>query len=415
MEIYIKQVHARQILDSRGNPTIEAEVTLYDGTKGFGIAPSGASTGSFEAAELRDNNPSKYGGKGVLLAAGLVNTEINELLTGVNVFEQRKIDRLMTDADSTSQKKRFGANAILAVSLACAHAAANALDIPLYRYVGGFSMPDTPTPMMNILNGGAHADSSVDIQEFMIVPVGIDTFADKIRACCEVYNELKCILRGRGFCTAVGDEGGFAPNLKHDEEAISLIIEAIGKAGYNTEKHFKIALDAAASEWYRDGYYILPKKGSHYSTTELISYWKHIINDYPVMSIEDPLADEDWEGWNELTKAVGKKTMLVGDDLFVTNTLRLLNGIKNNCANAILIKPNQIGTLTETIDAIKLARSNGYTTIMSHRSGETEDTTIADLAAGFCTGYIKTGAPCRGERTAKYNRLLRIDENIGQY
>ncbi|MBQ4282373.1 MAG: phosphopyruvate hydratase [Lachnospira sp.] len=415
MEICISKIHAREVLDSRGNPTVEAEVVLCDGTMGFGIAPSGASTGAYEALELRDNNPGRYNKKGVLLAVGNINTEINALLNGVNIFDQRKIDRIMTDADGTPTKSRFGANAILAVSIACAQAAAKALKIELFQYLGGFMGGDIPIPMMNILNGGAHANSSVDIQEFMIVPVGIDTCIERVRACCEVYHALKEILNERGLSTAVGDEGGFAPNLEKDEDAIELILEAISRTGYDTKNDFKIAIDAAASEWYKDGYYILPKKNHHYSTTELISYWKNLIERYPIISIEDPLAEEDWEGWQTLTETIGKRTMLVGDDLFVTNTVRLLKGINTHCANAILIKPNQIGTLTETIEAIKLARANNYNIIMSHRSGETEDTTIADMAAGFALSYIKTGAPARGERTAKYNRLLRIEEAIGQY
>lgn len=415
MEYCIKEVHARQIIDSRGNPTVEAEVLLYDGTRGFGIAPSGASTGSFEAIELRDNNPEKYNGKGVLLAVGTINTKINELLSGVDVLMQRKIDRILMDADSTPNKSNLGGNAILAVSIACAHAAAQALNIELFRYLGGFTACDTPIPMMNILNGGAHADSNVDIQEFMIVPVGIDTFADKVRACCEVYHALKRILKARGMSTAVGDEGGFAPNLNKAEDAICLIMEAINKAGYDTEKNFKIAIDAAASEWYKEGYYILPKNQTHYSTHEMIEYWKRLVNEYPIMSIEDPLGEDDWDGWQEITQTLGTKVMLVGDDLFVTNTVRLLKGIENKCGNAILIKPNQIGTITETIEAVMLAKANSFKTIISHRSGETEDTTIADLAAALNAGFIKTGAPCRGERTCKYNRLLRIEELIGQY
>lgn len=415
MEYCIKEVHARQIIDSRGNPTVEAEVLLYDGTRGFGIAPSGASTGSFEAIELRDNNPEKYNGKGVLLAVGTINTKINELLSGVDVLMQRKIDRILMDADSTPNKSNLGGNAILAVSIACAHAAAQALNIELFQYLGGFTACDTPIPMMNILNGGAHADSNVDIQEFMIVPVGIDTFADKVRACCEVYHALKRILKARGMSTAVGDEGGFAPNLNKAEDAICLIMEAINKAGYDTEKNFKIAIDAAASEWYKEGYYILPKNQTHYSTHEMIEYWKRLVNEYPIMSIEDPLGEDDWDGWQEITQTLGTKVMLVGDDLFVTNTVRLLKGIENKCGNAILIKPNQIGTITETIEAVMLAKANNFKTIISHRSGETEDTTIADLAAALNAGFIKTGAPCRGERTCKYNRLLRIEELIGQY
>ncbi len=415
MEICIKEVHGREILDSRGNPTVEAEVILYDGTKGMGIAPSGASTGAYEAIELRDNYPDRYNGKGVLHAVGNINTEINELLSGINVFEQRKIDRILIAADGTPDKSRLGANAILAVSIACAHAAAKALKVEPFQYIGGFTGSDIPIPMMNILNGGAHANSSVDIQEFMIVPVGIDTCMERVRACCEVYHALKDILNKRGLSTAVGDEGGFAPNLEQDEDAIELILEAISKTPYNTETHFKIALDAAASEWFKDGKYILPKKNKQYSSNELVDYWEKLVNKYPIMSIEDPLSEEDWDGWMTLTSRIGSKTMLVGDDLFVTNAPRLLRGIETGCANAILIKPNQIGTLTETVETIKLARQNSYNVIMSHRSGETEDVTIADLAAGLATTYIKTGAPCRGERTAKYNRLLRIEETIGQY
>lgn len=415
MEMCIKEVHAREVLDSRGNPTVAAEVILYDGTKGCGIAPSGASTGAYEAIELRDNDPNRYYRKGVLHAVGNINTEINALLSGINVFDQRKIDRLMADADGTPGKSRLGANAILAVSIACAHAAANSLKIDLFQYIGGFTGADIPIPMMNILNGGAHANSSVDIQEFMIVPIGIDTCMERVRACCEVYHALKDILNSRGYSTAVGDEGGFAPDLKRDEDAIELIMEAIDHTAYDYEHDFKIALDAAASEWYKDGYYILPKKGTHYSSTELISYWKELTEKYPIMSIEDPLAEEDWDGWKSITKTLSNNIMLVGDDLFVTNATRLVKGIRNGCANAILIKPNQIGTLTETVEAVKLARANNYNIIMSHRSGETEDTTIADLAAGLATTYIKTGAPCRGERTAKYNRLLYIEEAIGQY
>lgn len=415
MEKTISKVKGREVLDSRGNPTVEAEVILYDGTHGFGIAPSGASTGQFEAHELRDGDQNKFCGKGVLLAVGAINSEITKLLEGVNVCEQRKIDRMLVDADGTPNKSRFGANAILAVSIACADAAAKSLQIQLYQYLGGFTQADTPIPMMNILNGGAHTTSSVDIQEFMIVPVGAPTFMDRIRWCCEVYHTLKDILKSRGLSTAVGDEGGFAPDLNEEEEAITLILEAVEKAGFKAGSDFKISIDAAASEWRKDDGYMLPKKGTHYSTRELIDFWKHIADTYPIYSIEDPLDEEDWEGWKTMTAELGDRIILVGDDLFVTNTVRLLKGIENGCANAILIKPNQIGTLTETVDAILLARANHFKTVMSHRSGETEDTVIADLAAGLNTGLIKTGAPCRGERTAKYNRLIRIDEMIGQY
>ena len=415
MEICIKEVHGREVLDSRGFPTVECDILLYDGTVGRSIVPSGASTGSFEAHELRDKDMSRYGGKGVLRAVGMLNCTINDLLKGVNVLEQRKIDRILTDADGTINKQNLGANAVLAASMACAHAAANALGIELFQYLGGFAQPDMPIPMMNILNGGAHASSNIDIQEFMIVPVGASSFAKSLQWCSEVYHALHSILKSRGLSTTVGDEGGFAPDLPHDETAIELILDAIRLAGFNTEQDFKLAMDAAASEWFNTGVYLLPKQGIKYSTDNLIDYWTKLSDQYPIFSIEDPLGEEDWAGWKLLTGQIGSDTMLVGDDLYVTNTARLSKGITEGCGNAILIKPNQIGTLTETIDAVLLARAKGYKAIISHRSGETEDTTIADLAVGLNTGLIKSGAPARGERTCKYNRLLRIEEAIGQY
>ncbi|MDO5402898.1 MAG: phosphopyruvate hydratase [Eubacteriales bacterium] len=415
MEFCIKEIRGREVIDSRGFPTVECDVILYDGTVGRGIVPSGASTGAFEAHELRDKDPARYNGKGVLRAVGMLNCEINRLLSNINVLEQRKIDRILADADGTINKQNLGANAVLAASIACAHAASNALGIELFQYLGGFTQPDMPIPMMNILNGGAHASSNIDIQEFMIVPVGADTFAKSLRWCSEVYHALKSLLKSRSLSTTVGDEGGFAPDLPHNETAIELILDAIRLAGFNTDTDFKLAMDAAASEWYNNGIYILPKAGIKYSTENLISYWKKLSDQYPIFSIEDPLGENDWEGWKNITGQIGSDTILVGDDLFVTNTVRLQKGISESCGNAILIKPNQIGTLTETIDAVLLARSNGYKAIISHRSGETEDTTIADLSVALNTGLIKSGAPARGERTCKYNRLLRIEEALGQY
>ena len=415
MEICIKEVHGREVLDSRGFPTVECDVILYDGTIGRGIVPSGASTGSFEAHELRDKDLARFQGKGVLRAVGMLNCTINELLSGINVLEQRKIDCILTDADGTINKQNLGANAVLAASIACAHAAANALGIELFQYLGGFTQPDIPIPMMNILNGGAHASSNIDIQEFMIVPIGSNAFATSMRWCSEVYHALQSILKNHGLSTTVGDEGGVAPDLPHNETAIELILDAIRLAGFNTEHDFKLSMDAAASEWVNAGTYILPKQGTKYSTDGLIDYWKNLSDQYPIFSIEDPLGEEDWEGWKNLTGQIGSDTILVGDDLYVTNAARLHKGISEGCGNAILIKPNQIGTLTETIDAVLLARANGFRSIMSHRSGETEDTTIADLAVALNTGLIKSGAPARGERTCKYNRLLRIEETLGQY
>lgn len=412
MEAFIKQVKGREILDSRGNPTVEAEVTLYDGTIGCGKVPSGASTGKFESLELRDNDKARYNGKGVLKAVENINTEIATLLTNINVCDLNIIDKMMIGLDGTEDKGRLGANAILAVSIACADAGAKAMQLPLYRYIGGVIGNELPIPMMNILNGGAHADNNIDIQEFMIMPVGAINFKEGLRWCSEVYHKLAGLLKSKKLSTAVGDEGGFAPNLNDEEEAIELILEAIKEAGFKSGSDFMIAIDAASSEWKADNGYMLPKKQKKYSTEELVQYWENIVEKYPIFSLEDPLDEEDWEGWKLITEKLSKKILLVGDDLFVTNTKRLKKGIESNCANAILIKPNQIGSLTETIEAIQLAKKHGYRSIMSHRSGETEDTTIADLAVALNTGLIKTGAPCRAERTAKYNRLLKIEEQL---
>lgn len=412
MGIKIEKVRGYEILDSRGNPTVKAEVMLSDGCVGIASIPSGASTGINEAVELRDGNEGRFGGNGVTKAVNNVNIEICKAVTSANTIDQGRIDSLMINLDGTDNKSRLGANAILAVSLALAKAAASHYRMPLYKYIGGVSANIMPVPMMNILNGGAHAANNIDIQEFMIMPVGADTFAESLRMGTEVYHSLKAVLKKKGLSTAVGDEGGFAPDLSSEEEAIECIIEAIEKAGYNTDK-IKIALDAASSEWYKDGRYYLPKRGVSYETKELIYYWEKLAEKYPIISIEDPLGEEDWSGWTEITSSLGKKIQLVGDDLFVTNSTYLERGIKENAANAILIKLNQIGTLTETLDAIKKAHSAGYKAIISHRSGETEDTTIADLAVGTNAGQIKTGAPCRSDRVAKYNRLLRIGAEKG--
>lgn len=412
MGIKIEKVRGYEILDSRGNPTVKAEVMLSDGCVGIASVPSGASTGINEAVELRDGNEGRFGGNGVTKAVNNVNIEICKAVTSANTIDQGRIDSLMINLDGTDNKSRLGANAILAVSLALAKAAASHYRMPLYKYIGGVSADIMPVPMMNILNGGAHAANNIDIQEFMIMPVGADTFAESLRMGTEVYHSLKAVLKKKGLSTAVGDEGGFAPDLSSEEEAIECIIEAIEKAGYNTDK-IKIALDAASSEWYKDGRYYLPKRGVSYETKELIYYWEKLAEKYPIISIEDPLGEEDWSGWTEITSSLGKKMQLVGDDLFVTNSTYLERGIKENAANAILIKLNQIGTLTETLDAIKKAHSAGYKAIISHRSGETEDTTIADLAVGTNAGQIKTGAPCRSDRVAKYNRLLRIGAEKG--
>ena len=419
VKMTITRIHAREILDSRGNPTIETEVTVETETTGKkstarAAAPSGASTGEFEAIELRDGGE-RYGGNGVQQAVENVNTRIAKALIGRNVLRQENLDALMLELDGTENKGKLGANAILSVSLACAKAAAKALQMPLYRYVGGVNAVTIPVPMMNILNGGAHSDNNLDVQEFMILPIGADSITEGIRWSAEVYHHLKKILKNRGLSVAVGDEGGFAPDITNEEEAIQLIMEAITKAGYSCGrgKQFMISLDAAASEWKGNapGEYYLPKSGKRYTTDELIVHWEKMIRRFPIYSIEDPLDEEDWDGWKRLTEKMGDKVILVGDDLFVTNPVRLNKGISMGCGNAILIKPNQIGTLSETMEAIRMAKEHGYETIMSHRSGETEDTTIADLSVGLGSDLIKTGAPCRGERTAKYNRLIRIEES----
>lgn len=419
VKVTITRIHAREILDSRGNPTIETEVTVETETTGKkstarAAAPSGASTGEFEAIELRDGGE-RYGGNGVQQAVENVNTRIARALVGRNVLRQENLDARMLELDGTENKGSLGANAILSVSLACAKAAAKALQMPLYRYVGGVNAVTIPVPMMNILNGGAHSDNNLDVQEFMILPIGADSITEGIRWCAEVYHHLKKLLKNRGLSVAVGDEGGFAPNIANEEEAIQLIMEAITKAGYSCGrgKQFMISLDAAASEWKGNapGEYYLPKSGKRYTTDELIVHWEKMLRRFPIYSIEDPLDEEDWDGWKRLTEKVGDKVILVGDDLFVTNPVRLNKGISMGCGNAILIKPNQIGTLSETMEAIRMAKEHGYETIMSHRSGETEDTTIADLSVGLGSDLIKTGAPCRGERTAKYNRLIRIEES----
>ena len=413
----IEKVIGREILDSRGNPTVEAEVTLADGTVARGTAPSGASTGEFEALELRDGDKKRYLGKGVTKAVENINTKIAKAIVGMDASDIYAIDKAMIEADGTKDKSKFGANAILAVSIATARAAAAAMNIPLYRFLGGISGNRLPVPMMNILNGGAHAANNIDVQEFMIMPVGAESFKEGLRWCAEVFHTLAALLKSKGLATSVGDEGGFAPNLASDEEAIRLILEAIRQAGYEPEKDFRIALDAAASEWKgeKKGEYVLPKAGTKYTSEKLIAHWMHLIEKYPICSIEDALDEEDWEGWKMLTGVLGKKVQLVGDDLFVTNTERLKKGIESKCGNSILIKLNQIGTISETLEAIKMAHEAGYTAIASHRSGETEDTTIADLAVALNMGQIKTGAPSRSERVAKYNQLLRIEEQLGAY
>lgn len=411
----IEKVIGREILDSRGNPTVEAEVYLVDGTIGRGMAPSGASTGEFEALELRDGDKGRYLGKGVTKAVENINTIINDVVTGMDASDIYAIDKAMIDADGTKDKSKLGANAILAVSIATARAAAASLDIPLYRFLGGISGNRLPVPMMNILNGGAHAANTVDVQEFMIMPVGAPSFKEALRWCAEVFHALAALLKSKGLATSVGDEGGFAPDLASDEEAIQYILEAVKNAGYEPGKDFMIAMDAASSEWKgeKKGEYVLPKAGTKFSSAELIEHWKKLVDKYPIISIEDALDEEDWEGWQLLTKELGNKIQLVGDDLFVTNTERLSKGIQLGCGNSILIKLNQIGSVSETLEAIKMAHKAGYTAISSHRSGETEDTTIADLAVALNTCQIKTGAPSRTERVAKYNQLLRIEEELG--
>ncbi len=414
----IKEIKGMQVLDSRGNPTVQVKVLIENGIEGKAIVPSGASTGSFEAVELRDNEKDKYNGKSVEKAVRNVNTIINEKLRGEDIFNQAKIDHKMIELDGTKNKSELGANAILGVSLACCDAAAKALNMPLYKYIGGISGTNMPIPMMNILNGGKHSDNNVNIQEFMIVPVGGDNFKEKMQIASEVYHTLKNVLKKSGLSTAVGDEGGFAPNLSSDEEALELIIEAIEKAGYKLRKDVALALDVAATEMYEEAQkqkktgYLFWKTGQLKTTKEMIDYLEYLTDKYSIISIEDGLAEEDWEGWKNLTIRLGKKIQLVGDDLFVTNIERLEKGIEGNIANSILIKPNQIGTLTETLDAIKLAKANGYSTIISHRSGETEDTFIADLAVATNNKYIKSGAPARTDRVAKYNRLLNIENEL---
>lgn len=413
----IENVVGREILDSRGNPTVEAEVHLIDGTVGRGTAPSGASTGEFEALELRDEDKERYLGKGVTKAVANINTTINDVLTGMDASDIYAVDAAMIKADGTKGKTKLGANAILAVSIACCRAASTALEIPLYRFLGGISGNKLPVPMMNIVNGGCHALSSgLDVQEFMIMPVGAPSFKECLRWCAEVFHALAAILKERGLATSVGDEGGFAPALKSDEEAIETILEAVKKAGYEPGKDFRIAMDAASSEWKTGtvGEYKLPKAGTVYTSEQLIEHWKSLVEKYPIISIEDALDEEDWEGWQKLTKELGDKVQLVGDDLFVTNTERLSKGIQLGCGNSILIKLNQIGSVSETLEAIKMAHKAGYTAISSHRSGETADTTIADLAVALNTCQIKTGAPSRSERVAKYNQLLRIEEELGE-
>ena len=410
--VEIVDVVARQILDSRCFPTVEVEVYLEDGTVGRAAVPSGASTGIYEAVELRDGDKSKFMGKGVLKAVENVNDTIAEELIGCNVFDQTYIDKMLIELDGTNNKGKLGANAILGVSLAVAQAAANYLGLPLYQYVGGVNAKVLPVPMMNIINGGSHADNSVDLQEFMVMPVGFDCFDTAVQACAEVYHALKKTLNDKGYATGVGDEGGFAPNLKSNAEAIEVILEAIKKAGYEPGKEMFIAIDAASSEYYKDGKYVLEHEGKTLSAAEMVDFLEDWVNKYPIISIEDGMAEEDWEGWKLLTERLGKKVQLVGDDLFVTNTERLEEGIQRGVANSILIKLNQIGTLTETLNAIEMANRAGYTAVISHRSGETEDTTIADLVVAVNAGQIKTGAPARSERVAKYNQLIRISEEL---
>lgn len=412
----IVKVIGREILDSRGNPTVEAEVYLADGTVGRGTAPSGASTGEFEALELRDGDKDRYGGKGVTKAVENINTAINDAICGLDASDIYAVDKAMIKADGTKDKSKLGANAILAVSIAAARAASISLDIPLYRFLGGISGNRLPVPMMNILNGGAHAANTVDVQEFMIMPVGAPSFKEALRWCAEVFHALAALLKSKGLATSVGDEGGFAPDLASDEEAIQYILEAVKNAGYEPGKDFMIAMDAASSEWKgsKKGEYVLPKAGTKFTSAELIEHWKKLVEKYPIISIEDALDEEDWEGWQLLTKELGGKVQLVGDDLFVTNTERLAKGISLGCGNSILIKLNQIGSVSETLEAIKMAHKAGYTAISSHRSGETADTTIADLAVALNTCQIKTGAPSRSERVAKYNQLLRIEEELGE-
>ena len=413
MPAIIKTIKGRQVIDSRGNPTVEASVTLESKSMGEAAVPSGASTGKFEAVELRDHNPSQFGGLGVSKAVDNINGPIASALSGADASDTAAIDRIMLSLDGTGNKGNLGANAILAVSLAAAKAAARENNTPLYRYLGGPDAKTLPVPMMNILNGGAHAGNNIDIQEFMIMPVGAPNFHEGLRQCAEVYHTLKRLLKEQGLSTAVGDEGGFAPDLPDDEAAINFILNAVKTAGYESGRDFVLALDAAASEWAHGSGYLQPKSGRTFSSGELISHWQDLCGRYPIVSLEDPLGEDDWDGWREITSLLGKDIQLVGDDLFVTNTSRLEKGIQEHAANSILIKLNQIGSLSETLEAIRMAHNAGYTAVISHRSGETEDTTIADLAVAVNAGQIKTGAPCRSERVAKYNRLLRIEEELG--
>ena len=411
----IVDVTGREIMDSRGNPTVEVEVTLDDGTVGRAAVPSGASTGVHEACELRDGDKSRYLGKGVTRAVENVNTEIAEAMLGLNALDQTSIDKMLIELDGTPNKTRLGANAILGVSLACARAAANALNIPLYNYIGGVNAKTLPVPMMNILNGGAHATNNVDIQEFMVLPVGAKSWKEALRMCSEVFHNLKSVLKENGTPAAgVGDEGGYAPNLKKDEDAFKCIVAAIEKSGYKPGEDFMLGIDAAVSDWYNaeDGTYTLPKAKKTMTRQQMVNMWKKFADTYPIISMEDCMGEDDWEGWAMLTKALGDRVQLVGDDLFVTNVERVKTGLEKHVANSVLIKVNQIGTLTETLDTIQLANRHGYTTVVSHRSGETEDTTIADLVVGLNAGQIKTGAPSRTDRVCKYNQLLRIEEEL---
>ena len=413
--LMIESVYGREVLDSRGNPTVEVEVVVEGGFIGRAIVPSGASTGAFEAVELRDGDKSRYLGKGVQNAVDNINDIIAPEIEGLNALDQVEIDNIMIELDGTKNKAKLGANAILGVSLAVARAAAEALGLTLYNYIGGVNGKVLPVPMMNILNGGKHADNSVNVQEFMIMPVGAESFKEALRMCAEVFHNLKSVLKEKGYATSVGDEGGFAPNLSKDEEALEVIVSAIEKAGFKPGKDFKIAIDAAATEMYqKDGTYLFWKTGEKFTKEEMVEYWANLANKYPIISLEDGLAEEDWEGWKLLTEKLGNKIQLVGDDLFVTNTERLKKGIEKGVANSILIKLNQIGTLTETLDAIAMANRAGYTAVVSHRSGETEDTTIADLVVAMNAGQIKTGAPSRTDRVAKYNQLLRIEEELNK-
>ena len=417
----IEEVKALEILDSRGNPTVQVEVMLEDGSYGVAMVPSGASTGSFEAVELRDGDASRHFGKGVLKAVENVNTIIKEAIVGMNAYDQVKLDKTLIELDGTENKAKLGANATLGVSLAVAKAAANSLGMELYNYIGGPNAKVLPTPMMNIMNGGKHADSTLSVQEFMIMPVGAKSFTECLRICAEIYHNLKKVLKEKGLATGVGDEGGFAPNVKDEDEALALIMEATEKAGYKPGEEIMFALDVAATEMYdeakkigKEGMYHFWKIGVTKTTEEMIAFYEDLVNRYPIISIEDGLAEEDWDGWKELTNRLGNKIQLVGDDLFVTNIKRLQKGIDLGVSNSILIKLNQIGTLTETLDAIELAKKNGMTAVVSHRSGETEDTTLADVAVATNAGQIKTGAPCRTDRVAKYNRLLNIENDLGR-